>query len=201
MASAAEAETGALFINGQEGAHIRNILSEMGYTQTAPTVIVTDNSTAEGFATDRTKIKRSKAMDMRFYWIKDRVHQGQFRVVWARGDSNLADYFTKHHPPSHHISIRDTYIYTHAVRKGVLNPDARLMLTSQDAAHSRIQFTGSAQQCIEDEDGWTIVVRRTRQHADRAATQTPVAYSSEHDQLHRSERSSSSSLKLTISQI
>ena len=72
--------------------------------------MVTDNSTADGFANDTTKMKRSKAMDMRFYWIQDRVKQGQFTVHWQRGKGNLADYFTKHHPPSHHMKVRPTYL-------------------------------------------------------------------------------------------
>ena len=50
-------------------------------------------------------------MDMRFYWVQDRVQQGQFRIHWQKGELNLADYFTKHHPPSHHIKMRPTYIY------------------------------------------------------------------------------------------
>ena len=43
---------------------------------------------------------------MRFYWLKDRVEQGQFRIYWAPGDENWGDYFTKHHPITHHIKMR-----------------------------------------------------------------------------------------------
>jgi hypothetical protein len=50
MAAASEAEIGALFHNGQEGAHIRQILKELGREQTQPTRMTTDNSTADGFA-------------------------------------------------------------------------------------------------------------------------------------------------------
>ena len=50
MASAPEAKTGTLFINGQEGAYIQNILAKLGHPQPGPTRIVTNNSTAEGFA-------------------------------------------------------------------------------------------------------------------------------------------------------
>ena len=32
----------------------------------------------------------------------DRVDQGQFRIYWAPGSQNIADYFTKHHSPAHH---------------------------------------------------------------------------------------------------
>ena len=92
-------------------AHIRNILEALGRQQLLPTRITTDNSTADGFANGRTKIRRSKAMDIRFYWVQDRVTQGQLRIQWKKGDTNLADYFTKHHPPTHHIKMRPTYLH------------------------------------------------------------------------------------------
>jgi hypothetical protein len=50
-------------------------------------------------------------MDMRFYWINDRVKQGQFKIYWGPGYQNLADYFTKHHSPAHHTRIRNVYIH------------------------------------------------------------------------------------------
>jgi hypothetical protein len=55
----------------------------------------TDNTTATGYSNGTIKQKRTKAMDMHFYWIKDRVKQGQFNVYWGPGYQNLADYFTK----------------------------------------------------------------------------------------------------------
>ena len=39
---------------------------------------------------------------MQFYWFRDRVIQGKFLVYWMAGEHNLAYYFTKHHPTSHH---------------------------------------------------------------------------------------------------
>jgi hypothetical protein len=50
-------------------------------------------------------------MDMRFYWVKDRVKQGKFHVYWGRGYQNLEDYFTKHHSPVHHKIMREIYIH------------------------------------------------------------------------------------------
>jgi hypothetical protein len=112
MAAASEAEIGTLFHNGQEGAHIRQILKELGREQAQPTRMTTDSSTADGFANNRTKVRRSKAMDMRFYWVQDRVKNGEFAVHWLNGERNLADYFTKHHPPSHHMKMRPVYLQT-----------------------------------------------------------------------------------------
>jgi hypothetical protein len=49
-------------------------------------------------------------MDMRFYSIKYRVRQGQFKTYWGPGSRNLADYFTKHHSPAHYSQD----VYNHA---------------------------------------------------------------------------------------
>jgi hypothetical protein len=101
MSLSAEAETGAVLINAKEGAVLRTILEELGHTQ-PPTRMETDNTTATGYSNCTIKQKRTKTMDMCFYWIKDRVKQGQFNVHWGPGYQNLADYFTKHHSPAHH---------------------------------------------------------------------------------------------------
>ena len=110
LSSAAEAELAALFHNGKEACPIRITLEELGHPQPA-TPLQTDNSTASGISNDTVKQKRSKAIDMRFYWIRDRVRQGQFHIYWKRGCLNKADYFTKHHPPSHHQAIRSSYLH------------------------------------------------------------------------------------------
>ena len=130
MASAAEAETGALFLNAQAACPIRVALEEMGYPQ-PPTPFNTDNQTAQGIVCKTIKQKRSKAIDMRFYWLQDRVEQGQFVIIWRRGETNLADYFTKHHSPAHHKLMRPVYLHTkpkptakQAVCEGVLNLDS-----------------------------------------------------------------------------
>jgi hypothetical protein len=77
--SAAKAEIGAVFINAKEGAVLRKTLEELGHPQ-PPTPMETDNTTATGYSNDTIKQKRTKAMVMRFYWIKYRVKQGQFNV-------------------------------------------------------------------------------------------------------------------------
>jgi hypothetical protein len=110
MSSAAEAELGGLFLNVKTACSLRITLAEMGHPQ-PPTPVQTDNSTAAGIANDTVKQKRSKAIDMRFYWIRDRVRQGQFHIYWKAGRHNKADYFTKHHPASHHKAIRSAYLH------------------------------------------------------------------------------------------
>jgi hypothetical protein len=81
-------------MNGQEAAFERVILEALHYPQ-EPTVLYTDNDTAVGIANDSVKIRRSKAIDMRYNWIRDRVRQGIFKVVYHKGADIDADFLTK----------------------------------------------------------------------------------------------------------
>ena len=110
LSSTAEAKLAALFHNGKEAYAIRNILAKLSHPQPS-TPIVTDNSTASGIANDTVHQKHSKAMDMCFYWVRDLVQQGQFIFYWKKGSLNHANYFTKHHPASHHALMRPCHLH------------------------------------------------------------------------------------------
>ena len=109
--SVAEAEYAALFLAGRTITNLRNILEDLGYPQKT-TNIMCENSCAVGIVNATVKQKRSKAIDMRYHWIRDQVQQGKLTVTWAEGATNLADYFTKAHPVHHYVSMRRTYVYT-----------------------------------------------------------------------------------------
>jgi hypothetical protein len=94
VSSAAEAEYGACFINAQHGVWLRTVLEAMGYKQPA-TSLICDNKCAVGLGNATIKQKRSKSIDMRFHWVRDRIKQGQFKLEWVRGAGNVADFFTK----------------------------------------------------------------------------------------------------------
>jgi hypothetical protein len=83
---------------------------ELGHTQPA-TPLRTDNSTAYGILNETIKQKRSKSMDMKYYWLQDRVRQKQFDVYWRPGKENLGDYHTKHHPAQHHQYMRPILLH------------------------------------------------------------------------------------------
>jgi hypothetical protein len=110
VASAAEAEVAAAFVSGQDGSHIQNILHFLKHPQPA-TPIQTDNSVAKGIIDNTVKQKRSKAIDMRYYWLRNRVAQNKFAIHWKPGKVNLADYHSKHFPPMHHQQLRPIYLH------------------------------------------------------------------------------------------
>ena len=111
MSSAMEAEVAATYLTAKEAVPLRIALEEIGHPQ-PPTPMQVDNSTAVGFVNETIKYKRSKAIDMRFHWVRDRVQQNQFLIYWVPGNKNIADYVTKHHPASHHTSMRPNFFIT-----------------------------------------------------------------------------------------
>ena len=110
VASAAEAELGALFYNCQDGTILRLTLEELGHPQPA-TPVHCDNSTAVAIANDSVKKQRSRAMEKNFFWTTNQVELGNFNVTWHPGQENLADYFTKHFDARHHQLVRPYYLH------------------------------------------------------------------------------------------
>ena len=141
MASAAEAEVAALFSNAQEAAAIRTMPDEMGHPQ-PPAPIKTDNSTATGIINGTIKQKRSKAIDMRFCWLKDRVEQNQFKVCWDAGEHNLADCPTEHHSGEHHKQWRPTMLNADGKSPETLQGCVEIMTADPVAGSPGLPNTG-----------------------------------------------------------
>ena len=110
VASAAEAEYGSTFTVGQRAEWARTILAAVGHPQ-PPTLISTDNECALGLANDTVKIRRTKTIDLRYHWVRDRVRQGHFTVHWLPGANILADLFTKALPVHSHQSLMPKIVH------------------------------------------------------------------------------------------
>ena len=91
----------------------------MGHPQ-PPTPMEVDNETAIGFLKSTMKQNRSKAIDMRFYCVRDRVNQNQYLIYWRPGDNNVGYYVSKHHSPAHHQTMRPK----HFVNLNCQNPSS-----------------------------------------------------------------------------
>ena len=117
LLSATEADVGATFYGCQDAVPLRNKLAKLGHVQGA-TLIITDNECCEGILNNTVKQRRSKAVDMRFYWVKCRIAQGQFKLLWRSGRENLADFFTKLHAKVHHKITRPIYVINSLTSRG-----------------------------------------------------------------------------------
>ena len=85
MSSTTKSKLGALYGNARKAVKEQNILHKMGHPQT-PTPMQTDNSMADTIINSRMQPKRTKDMDMRFHWLRDRsINQKQFSFFWRPG--------------------------------------------------------------------------------------------------------------------
>ena len=77
----------------------------MGFKQ-GPKTILVYNNTASGICNNTTKRQRSRSMNGQYFWLIDQVNMNIYRIVWAPGLENLADYFTKTNSAAHHCAVR-----------------------------------------------------------------------------------------------
>jgi hypothetical protein len=108
MSLAAKAKIGALYINCWEAVPAHHTLEFLGHPQ-PPTPIQTDNTTPLGIVNNNA-MKKLKAMDMKYYWLWDRMSQKQFRHYWAPINKNKGNHVTKHHAPVHHEAMCLTFL-------------------------------------------------------------------------------------------
>ena len=109
MVSATKAELGGLFGNCHKATFMRTALAEMGHKQ-PPTPVETYNTAANRIVNRTAKQKRYPAIDIIFYWGRDRIQKNHSHILWEDGMKNLADCVTKHNPICHDISMRPRYV-------------------------------------------------------------------------------------------
>lgn len=84
VSSASEAETRGIYLGGKHACPMRAALHELGHQQpTDGTPFEMDNNTAQGILNSKMRQKLSKSANMRYWWMKDWIQQGQFNLIWA----------------------------------------------------------------------------------------------------------------------
>jgi hypothetical protein len=78
-----------------------------------------NNVTAMSIANETVKKQRSRAMEMRYFWVCDQVKHVNEKVHWYPSLKKLADYLSKHHDETHHIKVMFSYLHMriHRARK------------------------------------------------------------------------------------
>ena len=114
MTSATEAKLASLYIMAREAVYIILILKEMGHSQ-PPTPLQTDNTMTDLVFNEKIQPKRTKAMYMRFHWLREKECKKQFRICWQLGKSNYADYWTKHYKDTNHANTRKQFLTQHII--------------------------------------------------------------------------------------
>ena len=101
LESATEAELGRLCEFFQKATSMRMSLADTGHLQ-PPTPVATETTVAKSIVNGTVKRKIYQAIDMRFYWVRDRIQLNHFRIFREEVKKNLVEYVTKHHPIWHH---------------------------------------------------------------------------------------------------
>jgi hypothetical protein len=91
-------------------ARLRQLLSEIGLAQRDPTLILADNQGAIILSEDQANHERTKAIDVKYHYTRERVLNGDTRFRYVRSCDNVADIFTKalHYPLFKSDSSRST---------------------------------------------------------------------------------------------
>ncbi len=110
VASAAEAKLSALFLNCKEGMIFHHTLEELGHLQ-SKTQVHCNNATAVGIVNNTVKCKQLRLMEMRYFYVCNKVAQDAYDIKWYPGQENLADYQSKHHTGTHHQNVCPWYLH------------------------------------------------------------------------------------------
>jgi hypothetical protein len=125
MSLAAEAKIGALYINCQEAVPACHTLEFLGHPQPS-TPIQTNNTMALSIVNNKV-MKKLKAMDMKYHWLRDRISQKQFRHYLAPGIENKGNSVITHHAQVHHEAMQPTCLTSIATLQALRNRVSNLL--------------------------------------------------------------------------
>ena len=93
--STTEAEYVAAVEAAKEAIWLRNLLTELGYKFSTPSTLFVDNNSAIAVAKNPEKFSRVKHIDLRLYWLKEKVGEGIVHPVHCPTADMPADLLTK----------------------------------------------------------------------------------------------------------
>lgn len=93
--STAEAEYVALSTATQEAIWLRRLLADMGEPPEGPTEIYEDNQGAISMAKNPVGHARTKHIDIRYHFVRERVQDGAITLKYIGTDEMVADILTK----------------------------------------------------------------------------------------------------------
>ena len=93
--STSEAEYMALSMCTQDILCTRMLMADLGFEQNNPTVIWEDNQGAIALATNPGYHARTKDVDIRHHFVREKVLVGEIKVIYKETEHQLADILTK----------------------------------------------------------------------------------------------------------
>ena len=104
--STTEAEYVSLSNATQELIWMRRLLSDIGYKIETPTTMYKDNQGAIEIAKNPRFHNRTKHIDIKFHFIRERIASNELKVVYCNSNDMLADVMTKALPKDQFLKLR-----------------------------------------------------------------------------------------------
>jgi hypothetical protein len=93
--SSCEAEYTAAYESCKEAIWLRSLLSSIGFSPSGPTTILCDNNAAINLSEDPSLHQRVKHIDIKYHFLRERVHSKEIKLSYINTNDNIADVFTK----------------------------------------------------------------------------------------------------------
>lgn len=93
--SSSEAEYMAACAAVQEAIYMRRLLGDLGFHLSGPTAIHADNQSCIAMGKNPVHHKRSKHIDIRYHFTRERVESGEVELKYVPTEHQLADLLTK----------------------------------------------------------------------------------------------------------
>ena len=135
----------------------RYFLEAQGY-QVKDSVVYQDNQSAMLLANNgrASSSKRTRHMNIRYFFFTDRIHAGDLRVEYCPTDDMIADFFTKPLQGGKFVRFRDQILNVQS------EPDITTISAQRSVLGNEAQADHSQRAAQEDSDACTVQQPRTR---------------------------------------
>lgn len=108
--STMEAEYMSACAATQEALYLRMVLEELGVVLDKPIILREDNKACINFADHPGEHKRTKHIDYRYHFVRERVADGSLELVYTETTEQRADIMNKNLPPALFTKHRDSTV-------------------------------------------------------------------------------------------
>lgn len=108
--STTEAEYIAASDATKEAIWLRRLLNDIGFGQKGSTILNVDNQGAIKLIHNPELHKRTKHIDVRYHFIREKVNGGEIKINYLKSEEQLADLFTKALPKQTFLKLRSNLL-------------------------------------------------------------------------------------------
>ena len=109
--SSMEAEYMAACAATQESLWLAMLMEQMGIEISRPIILKEDNKACIAFSKNPGDHKRSKHIDCRYHFVRERVAAGDISLEWISTTEQVADIFTKALDPALFLALRESLVH------------------------------------------------------------------------------------------